>query len=152
MEVDSNERHRQSRLSAAYAGRLPFSPDHQALYVADTAPTHNPEEKARIIAWDVEKNGQRLANRRIFVELDGGFHDGIRGDRDGNLWAATAFGGEGTDGVHVYAPDGTRISPILMPESCANLCFVGERRNRLFICGSQSVYTLYTAAQRAHIT
>ena len=63
-----------------------------------------------------------------------------------------AFGGEGVDGIHVYVPDGTRIGQILMPESCANLCFVGKRRNRLFICGSQSVYTIYTAATGAHIT
>lgn len=131
---------------------LAFSPDYQTLYVADTAPTHHPDAKASIIAWDVEDNGRRLSNRRVFVELDAGFHDGIRCDRDGNVWAATAFGGEGIDGIHVYAPDGTRIGQILMPESCANLCFVGERRNRLFICGSQSVYTIYTAAQGAHIT
>ena len=131
---------------------LSFSHDYKVLYVADTAPTHHPDEKARIIAWDLVDNGRTLANRRVFVELDKGFHDGIRCDRDGNVWAATAFGGEGIDGVHCYAPDGTRLGQIQMPEACANLCFVGERRNRLFICGSQSVYTLYTAAQGAHVT
>ena len=86
------------------------------------------------------------------MTLDRGFHDGIRTDTDGNLWAATAFGGEGVDGVHVYAPDGTRIGQIEMQEACANLAFVGMRRNRLFICGSQSVYTLYTGAKGSHIT
>jgi gluconolactonase len=115
-------------------------------------PTIHPGEKARILAWDLQDNGRRLTNRRVFVEVDAGFHDGIRCDRDGNVWAATAFGGEGIDGVHCYAPDGTRLGQIVMPEGCANLCFVGPRRNRLFICGSQSVYTLYTAAQGAHIT
>jgi gluconolactonase len=129
-----------------------FSHDYTKLYAADTAPTHFPGEKAKIIVWDLQDNGRRLSNRRVFVELDAGFHDGIRCDRDGNIWAATAFGGEGIDGVHVYAPDGTRLGQIVMPAGCANLCFVGERRNRLFICGSQSVYTLYTAAQGAHIT
>jgi gluconolactonase len=39
-----------------------------------------------------------------------------------------------------------------MPEGTANLCFVGKSRNRLFMTSSQSVYTLYTAAQVAHIT
>jgi|AntRauTorcE11898_2_1112593.scaffolds.fasta_scaffold15377_2 gluconolactonase len=131
---------------------IAFSPDYRTLYVADTAPTHHPGEKARILAWDLQDNGRRLTNRRVFVEVDAGFHDGIRCDRDGNVWAATAFGGEGIDGVHCYAPDGTRLGQIVMPEGCANLCFVGPRRNRLFICGSQSVYTLYTAAQGAHIT
>jgi gluconolactonase len=128
---------------------LAFAPDYSVLYVADTAPTHHPGEKAKIIAWDVQENGRRLANRRDFAVLDKGFHDGIRTDVDGNLWCATAFGGEGVDGVHVYAPDGVKLGQIVMPEGCANLCFVGERRNRLFMCGSQSVYTLYTAAQGA---
>jgi gluconolactonase len=84
--------------------------------------------------------------------LERGFHDGIRTDVDGYVWAATAFGGEGVNGVHVCAPDGTKLGQILMPEGCANLCFAGEHRNRLFIYGSQSVYTLYTAAQGSHIT
>ena len=131
---------------------IAFSPDYSVLYVADTAPTHHPDEAAKIIAWDVEENGRRLTNRREFVVLEQGFHDGLRVDRDGNVWAAMAFGGEGHDGVHCYAPDGTRLGQILMPEGCANLAFVGERRNRLFICGSQSVYTLYTAAEGAHLT
>ena len=131
---------------------LAFSDDYSVLYLADTAPTPHSVEKARIIAWDVQDDGRKLANRRVFVELDKGFHDGIRCDVDGNVWAATAFGGEGIDGVHVYTPDGNRIGQIVMPEACANLCFTGTRRNRLFICGSQSVYTLYTAAEGAHIT
>jgi len=131
---------------------LCFSPDYRTLYVADTAPTHFPNEKAKIITWDVQNNGARLTNRKVFVTLDAGFHDGIRMDVDGNLWCGTGFGGEGVDGVHIYAPDGKRIGQILMPEGTANLCFAGANRNRLFLTSSQSVYTLYTAAQGAHIT
>jgi gluconolactonase len=130
---------------------LCFSPDLRILYVADTAPTHHPGEKAKIIAWTVHDNGSRLSNRREFAPLDAGFHDGIRADVDGNIWCGTGFGGEGVDGVHVYAPDGTRIGQVLMPEGTANLCFVGRQRNRLFMTSSQSVYTLYTAAQGAHL-
>ena len=63
-----------------------------------------------------------------------------------------APGGAGVDGFHGYAPDGNRLGQIEMPKGCANLTFVGKRRNRLFICGSQSVYTLYTATQGAHIS
>jgi gluconolactonase len=131
---------------------LCFSPDYRILYVADTAPTHFPNEKAKLIAWDVQNNGARLTNRRVFATLDAGFHDGIRADVDGNVWCGTGFGGEGVDGVHVYAPDGKRIGQVLMPEGTANLCFIGEHRNRLFMTSSQSVYTLYTAAQGAHNT
>jgi gluconolactonase len=129
-----------------------FSPDYSILYVADTAPTHHPGEKAKIIAWDVQDNGRRLTNRREFATLDKGFHDGIRADVDGNIWCGTGFGGEGVDGVHVYASDGTKLGQVVMPEGTANLCFVGKHRNRLFMTSSQSVYTLYTAAQGAHIT
>ena len=128
---------------------LCFSNDYKRLYVADSSATHHPEP-ARIIVWDVEDNGRKLTNRKVFATLEKGFHDGIRADVDGNVWAATAFGGEGVDGVHVYAPDETKIGQILIPEACANLSFVGTQRNRLFICGSQSVYTIYTAAQGAH--
>jgi len=131
---------------------LCFSPDYSILYVADTAVTHYPNEKAKIIAWDVQDNGRKLTNRREFAVQDKGFHDGLRADVDGNIWCGTGFGGEGVDGVHVYAPDGTKIGQIVMPEGTANLCFVGKQRNQLFMCASQSVYTLYTAAQGAHIT
>ena len=129
-----------------------FSPDYRTLYVADTAPSHHPGEKASIIAWDIAEDAGRLTNRRVFTALDAGFHDGIRADRDGNIWAAAGFGGEGFDGIHAYAPDGAKIGQILVPEVVASFCFVGENRNRLFICASQSVYTLYTAAEGAHIT
>jgi gluconolactonase len=71
---------------------------------------------------------------------------------DGNIWAATGFGGDGVDGVHVYAPDGSRIGQIVLPEWAANLCFIGPHRNRLLIAASQSIYTIYTGATGAHIT
>jgi len=129
---------------------LCFSPDYRTLYVADSAATHHPEP-ARIIAWNVEDNGRRLTGRREFATLESGFHDGLRADVDGNVWAATGFAGEGQDGVHVYAPDGTKIGQIKTPEGCANLTFVGEHRNRLLMTASQSIYSIYTAAQGAHI-
>ena len=131
---------------------LCFSPDLRTLYVCDTAPTNFPNEKAKIYAFAVQDNGRRLTGRREFAVQDTGFHDGIRADVDGNIWCGTGFGGEGVDGIHVYAADGVKIGQVLMPEGTANLCFVGKHRNRLFITSSQSVYTLYTGAQGAHIT
>ena len=65
---------------------LCFSPDLRFVYVADTAPTHHPKEKAKIYRWDVQDNGRRLTNRREFASLEAGFHDGIRADVDGNIW------------------------------------------------------------------
>ena len=47
----------------------------------------------------------------------------------------------------VYAPDGTRIGRIALPERCANVCFGGTQRNRLFMAASQSLYALYVNTQ-----
>ena len=41
---------------------------------------------------------------------------------------------------------------ILLPEICANLCFGGSKRNRLFMAASQSLYAVYVDIQGAHIT
>jgi gluconolactonase len=122
---------------------LCFSPDESRLYLVDTGVTPRP-----ILVYDVV-GGTRLANGRLFVDMSPGTSDGIRCDTDGNVWAAAGGGGDGFDGVHVFAPDGTRIGQILLPEKCANLCFGGEKRNRLFMAASQSLYALYVEAQGA---
>jgi gluconolactonase len=130
---------------------LCFSPDYKLLYVADTG---GPDPRG-IDVYDVV-DGKKLANRRRFcsMELNGKFggSDGIRADVDGNIWSAAGWVGEGYDGVHIFAPDGKRIGMILLPEICANLCFGGEKRNRLFMAASQSLYALYVETQGAHVT
>ena len=55
------------------------------------------------------------------------------------------------DGVHVFSPAGQRIGMILLPEVCANICFGGVKRNRLFMAASQSLYSVYVGTQGAHI-
>ncbi len=37
------------------------------------------------------------------------------------------------------------IGKILIPELVANVCFGGPRLNRLFICGTTSLYSSYLA-------
>ena len=66
---------------------------------------------------------------------------------DGNVWSAAGWGGAGFDGVHVFAPDGTLIGAIHLPEAVSNVCFGGVKRNRLFITASQSLYSLYVETQ-----
>ncbi len=79
-----------------------------------------------------------------------GFADGIRCDAEGNLYAAAGWVGTGYDGVHVFAPDGVRIGLILLPEICANVCFGGPKRNRLFMAASQSLYAVYLDTRGGH--
>src|SRR3546814_18124443 len=69
-----------------------------------------------------------------------GFADGIRCDEEGNVWSSAGWVGDGYDGVHVFAPDGTRIAQIRLPEICAQLCFGGTKRKRLFMAPIQSLY------------
>jgi gluconolactonase len=125
---------------------LCFSPDEKLLYIVDSG---QPSEKPHpILVYDVVE-GRKLAHGRIFCDMRPGTSDGIRCDADGNVWAAAGWGGEGYDGVHVFAPDGTRIGQIRLPETCANLCFGGAKLNRLFMTASQSVYALYVNARGA---
>lgn len=129
---------------------LCFSPDYTKLYVADTG---GPDPRG-IDVYDITSD-QKLKNRRRFcsMELNGkmGGSDGIRVDIDGNVWSAAGWAGEGYDGVHIFAPDGKRIGQILLPEICANLCFGGPKRNRLFMAASQSLYAVYVNTRGAHI-
>jgi gluconolactonase len=117
---------------------LCFSPDESLLYVVDSGSVPT------IQVYDMSSG--RPANERLFVDMSPGSSDGIRCDIDGNVWAAAGGGGDGYDGVHVFAPDGTRIGAVVLPEQCANLCFGGRRNNRLFMAAAQSVYSLYTNA------
>ena len=46
--------------------------------------------------------------------------------------------------MHCFDPDGTLIGKILIPEIVGNVTFGGIKRNRLFICGTTSLYSIYT--------
>ena len=76
-----------------------------------------------------------------------GTPDGFRVDMDGNLWCGWGMGEAGLDGVHVFNPQGKLIGRIDLPERCANLCFGGLHRNRLFMAASTSLYSLYVNTQ-----
>ncbi len=120
---------------------LCFSPDEKRLYVVDT-----PGGTKTTHVYDVVDDGTKATNGRVFFDATPGYADGIRCDTEGNVWAGFS-GGEDQDGVAVFAPDGKLIGRILLPERCANLCFGGLKRNRLFMAASQSIYSLYVEAQ-----
>ena len=122
---------------------LAFSPDESKLYIIESgsAPRY-------IRVYDMVDGGTRPANSRILITADdGGTPDGMRVDVDGNLWCGWGMGAEGLDGVTVFTADGKRIGRIDLPERCANLCFGGTYRNRLFMASSTSVYSLFVNTQ-----
>jgi gluconolactonase len=134
---------------------LCFSPGYKKLYICDTGATHYPDAPKIIQVYDVADR-RALTNGKRFISMDlagkgAGLADGIRADTDGNIWTGAGWVGAGYDGVHVFAPDGVRIGMILLPEICANVCFGGRKRNRLFMTAGQSLYAVYVEAQGAHI-
>ena len=120
---------------------LAFSPDEKKLYVIES----QPRERA-IFVFDVDgdtlKNGKKLINCEKTETPDG-----FRVDVDGNLWCGWGMGSDELDGVRVFNPSGRPIGHIVLPERCANVCFGGPRRNRLFMAASHSLYALYVNTQ-----
>ena len=126
-----------------------FSPDYKKVYICDTG---DPKD---IQVFDVV-DGKSLRNKRQFTNITipgkgAGSADGIRAGTDGNIWTGAGWGGASYDGVHVFTPTGERIGMIALPEACANVCFGGSKRNRLFMAASQSLYAVYVGTRGAHI-
>jgi gluconolactonase len=123
---------------------LCFSPDETKLYVVESRATPN-----RIIRVLDVTSGRKLANDRVFVDAGPGTPDGLRTGVDGNRWCGWGMGTAELDGVFIYSPEGKLIGRIHLPERCANLCFGGAKRNRLFMAASKSLYSLYVNTQGA---
>jgi gluconolactonase len=130
---------------------LAFSPDESKLYVVES----RAEPHRKIWAYD-HAAGASLSNKRLYVDAQGpGAYDGIAVDTLGNVWCG--FGSSGApgadaaalDGVRVYDPSGKAIGHVHLPERCANLCFGGAKRNRLFMAASHSLYALFVNVQGA---
>jgi gluconolactonase len=122
---------------------LAFSPDETRLYIVESRSVPR-----RILVYDVV-GGRTLANGKVLIDAGPqGTPDGFRCDVDGNLWCGWGMTDE-LDGVRVFNPEGQAIGHIALPERCANLCFGGRWRNRLFMAASHSLYALYVNTQGA---
>jgi len=120
-----------------------FSPDYKKVYVADTG------SGREIKVWDLDGKTVRNGKRYVQLSVPGSgapaAADGMRCDTDGNMWAGAK------PGVQVINPGGEVIGMIRLPENCANVCFGGTKRNRLFMAASQSLYMVTVLATGAHI-
>jgi gluconolactonase len=122
---------------------LAFSPDESLLYIVDTGLTHQADGPHHVRRFKVAADGASISGGEVFATCPAGLYDGLRIDVHGNLWLSAG------DGVHCHASDGTLLGKILVPEAVANLCFGGPKLNRLFICGTTSLYSVYLNTRAA---
>ena len=126
---------------------LAFNADETRLYISDTGLSHDPAGPHHIRILDVaDDNKSLIPGGKIFATCDAGVFDGFRFDRAGNIWTSAG------DGVHCFAPDGALLGKIKLPEAVANVEFGGPKRNRLFICASQSLYAVFLRTNGAEPT
>jgi gluconolactonase len=129
---------------------IALAPDEKKLYVIDTGFTDGPENPSHIRVFDLDVAGGKVSNGKVFAEMPKpSITDGMRIDTAGNVWCSVGWGDPKEDGVRCYTPGGDLLGKIHIPETVANLCFGGQQRNRLYICGSTSLYAVYTSAQGA---
>lgn len=114
---------------------LAFSPDESLLYVSDTSAVEYPQLHHDIRVYEVKEN-RYIGEGRLFATIEPGEPDGFRVDVHGNIFTSSA------DSVQIYAPDGTCLGKILVPEVCTNLTFGGREKNRLFITAKTSLYAI----------
>jgi len=117
---------------------LAFSPDEKSLYVSDTGGTHQEGGPAHIRKHDL--NNGELDEGVVISDCDNGYYDGFRLDTNGRIWTSAG------DGVHCLSSEGELLGKILIPEFVSNVCFGGAKLNRLFICGTTSLYSVFLNA------
>jgi gluconolactonase len=115
---------------------LAFSPDEAFLYIVDTGATHRADGPHHVRRFRVGSDA-KLSGGEVFATCPVGLYDGLRVDERGNLWLSAG------DGVHCHDRDGAPLGKVVIPETVANLCFGGAKRNRMFICATTSLYSVY---------
>ncbi len=123
---------------------IAFSVDESRLYIADTGASHDPAGPRHIRRFSVRDDGS-LAGGEVFATCGNGLFDGFRVDTQDRVWASAA------DGVHCFNRDGRLIGKVILPEVVANLTFGGPRRNRMFVCATTSLYSVYLTVTGAKL-
>ena len=123
---------------------IALSPDEKTLYVAQSDP-----KRAIWMAYPLTPEGT-AGTGRVFADVTSmvgkmrGLPDGLKVDKDGNLFAT------GPGGVHVYAPDGKRLGRIETGEATANVAW-GDDGSTLYITADMYLCRLKTLTRGARL-
>jgi gluconolactonase len=122
---------------------IAFSPDERTLYVANSDPV-----RALWMAFPVKADGT-MAPGKVLADVTAmvgaknpGLPDGLKVDKDGNLWAT------GPGGVHIIAPDGTRLGRLDTGEATANVAW-GDDGSTLYITADMYLCRVRTKTRGA---
>lgn len=113
---------------------IAFSADGRRVHISDSARRH-------LRSFDLVDGGVR--GGAVLVECPQGAFDGLRVDTADRLWVSSGRG------VEVYAPDGSHLAVLHVPETVANLTFGGPRRSDLYLTATSSLYRLRVKATGA---
>jgi gluconolactonase len=115
---------------------IAFSPDEKTLYVDNWDP-----KRKVIMRYDVNTDGT-IGNGRVFFDITQSVPgddawDGIKVDRDGNVYAA------GPAGIYVLSPAGKHLGTVTLPEHVANFAWGDDDLQTLYITASTGLYRLH---------
>ena len=114
---------------------IAFSPDEKTLYVSNADPS-----RAVWLAYEMRGDGT-LGSSRVFFDATAwtktkqGVPDGMKVDRDGNLFAA------GPGGVHIFAPDGSHLGSLETGVLTSNVAW-GDDGSVLYITADKAIYRI----------
>lgn len=119
---------------------IAFSPDEKTLYVAQSDPA-----QAIWKAFEVKPDGS-LGKGRVFYDATAdakshpGLPDGMKIDKDGNLWAA------GPGGINIFSPQGTLLGRISTGGRVSN-CAWGDDGSVLYFTADDDLCRIQTKTQ-----
>lgn len=112
-----------------------FSPDEKTLYISNAD-----RGNAVWLAFDVKSDGTLGKSRILFdgtawTKAGKGVPDGLKVDRNGNIFAA------GPGGLHVFAPDGSHLGSIQTSAATSNSAWGGDG-SVLYLTISSGIYRI----------
>jgi len=114
---------------------IALSPNEKTLYVSNAEPN-----RAVWLAYDLRGDGT-VGSGRVFFDATAwtktkkGVPDGMKVDRDGNLFAA------GPGGIHIFTPDGRHLGSIETGVPTSNVAW-GDDGSVLYITADKAVYRI----------